>query len=170
MRRIGTVKILVVLNALALHLRMDVLIELATKGCIQHLYASADSKNRYLSVDGKARNQEFLHITLVVNAVELHNRFLAQQKRIDIATATQKKSVNTVEQFAQIIRLLIRRHNKRDAACKQHRLVVAFGKRAIRISIIARDGYHRPFLLSRLHPCGQTLIFFSPVSLHIYSN
>jgi hypothetical protein len=88
---------------------MDILIEFASESCVQDLYASAYSKNRYLTVGSKARKQEFLHIAFVIDAVKFHNRFFTQQKRIDVTSAAQQQPVDTVKQFAQVIHFLVRR-------------------------------------------------------------
>ena len=97
---VAAVDVLAVLDACAVHLCVNVLVDGASEGYVDGLYAFADAEHGQLAVIGEAREEEFLEVTLGSDGVELAYGLLSYEQRVYVASPTEDYAIESVEEAA----------------------------------------------------------------------
>ena len=86
-----------ILRVLHVGLNGDILSHLTTKGDGKSLNTPADAKNRYLTIICQTGNHQLWEISLLVDTSQTWRGFIASKERVDIATSTKDKCIDTIE-------------------------------------------------------------------------
>ena len=121
------------------HTSLQVLMNFSSEGCRQHLCASANAKNGYLSVVSQSGNEQFAHVALRTHGAQLCDGFFTQAEGVDVASAREQKSVNAVEQAQNACLIFGGRDGNGNAACLFDAAVVAFGQLQTLVAEVAGD-------------------------------
>ena len=96
---LGVVRVLEIRGAL----QVDVLVQRAAAGDVQHLAAAADAHQGLVFFDAQARQLEFEHVALVVDVAAVILDLLAVKIWMDIRSAAQQHAVHGLEQFGFLV-------------------------------------------------------------------
>lgn len=99
---------------------VDILIKLTSESCRHYLYATADSKDGYLTVGSEAYQKQFLAIAGRIDGTEFADWFLVQVKGVDVASTREDKCVYMIEQAHHSICVLKCGDDNRCATSFQH--------------------------------------------------
>ena len=130
-----------------------VLVYTATQGRGQHLYATANAKDRNLTFISLTYKHQFWHIALGVYAMQLRYGFLAHKQGVHIRPAAKHYAIQRVQQGRQGHGIAIGRNDNRTASCLKDTLVVSLSQFAALVSEIAGytyKGLHSLFFLRLL--------------------
>ena len=97
---VAAVDVLAVLDACAVNLCVHVLVDGASEGYVDGLYAFAYAEHGQLAVIGEARQEEFLAVALGSDGVELAYGLLSYEQRVYVASPTEDYAIESVEEAA----------------------------------------------------------------------
>ena len=134
-------------------LNIDVLPDFAVESNCHHLDAATDAQDRYLPMESFASEEEFLFIAFRADRMQLWQRFLAQKKRIDVASSREDNAVEGLQKCDERFFVVVRRNGNWGTSGLEDREIVALSQFAALLSEVAGDAYEWMFA------CHEQFIF-----------